>query len=204
MNEPDNAQSSRASATASARSASAARPRPPRRGRGSCRGSSAFVLLLTTTAFGFRAYSVGTMPGQGGGPVGDAGSSEKKAERPATASTDVGVGRDGGGPPVEGVRHPAEPRAGQPQGGRAARLDQPRPRWRASRSRPATCSPVIENIDYLADFDQARAGWRAARAAAHRGRADHARGDQAGRGRPRRDAPERRRSRSSTWNATGG
>src|SRR5947209_1787775 len=46
-----------------------------------------FVLLLTTTAFGFRAYSVGTMPGQGGGPAPDAGSStEKKPERSVATS----------------------------------------------------------------------------------------------------------------------
>ena len=121
-----------------------------------------FVLLLTTTAFGFRAYSVGTMPGQGGGQNADAGASEKKAERAATGSsssvsdaTEVVLQSKGYVIPLSLVQ--VSPKVGGQLGWINPDLIE------GQAFEAGDVLAVIENTDYLADFDQARAAWRAAR-----------------------------------------
>jgi hypothetical protein len=121
----------------------------------------AFVLLLTTTAFGFRAYSVGTMPGQDGGRIADAASSEKKAERTATSSTssvsdatEVVLQSKGYVIPLSLVQ--VSPKVGGQLAWINPDLIEGQP------FEVGDVLAVVENTDYLADFDQARAGWRAA------------------------------------------
>jgi HlyD family secretion protein len=122
----------------------------------------AFVLLLTTTAFGFRAYSVGTMPGQNRGPAVDAGSTEKKVERSAATSTtsvsdatEVVLQSKGYVIPLSLVQ--VSPKVGGQLAWINPDLIEGHP------FEAGDVLAVVENTDYLADFDQARAGWRAAR-----------------------------------------
>jgi HlyD family secretion protein len=121
-----------------------------------------FVLLLTSTAFAFRAYSVGTMPGQDGGRSADAGSaSEKKFERPTgsatsvSSETEVVLQSKGYVIPLSLVQ--VSPKVG-------GQLEWINPDLIEGHPfEVGDVLAVIENTDYLADFDVARSAWRAAR-----------------------------------------
>ncbi len=138
------------SATASARCAwqRPRRPASPRRGRHGCRGSSRFVLLLTTAAFGYRAYRVGPIADGETAPTASPAKADKAiaADDDAARSTDERGVDGGGGAAVEGLRHPDQPDAGQPQGRRAADArSTTRLRGGRASSRRATSSPGIEH-----------------------------------------------------------
>ena len=120
-----------------------------------------FVLLLTSTAFAFRAYSVGSMPGQGAGA--DSGSAiEKKVERvtttPSTGSvssdTEVVLQSKGYVIPLSLVQ--VSPKVG----GQLAWINQDLEEGHAFEAGDVLA--CIEITDYQADFDQARSAWKAA------------------------------------------
>ena len=119
-----------------------------------------FVLLLTSTAFGFRAYSVGTMPGQSVGAE-SGGAAEKKIDRavatPSSASlssdTEVVLQSKGYVIPLSLVQ--VSPKVG----GQLAWINLDLEEGHSFEAGDVLA--CIEITDYQADFDQARSAWKA-------------------------------------------
>lgn len=121
-----------------------------------------FVLLLTTVAFGYRAYSVDNLPGQNREPDGQTTDSARKSGTVSPQSSSAGLASasevslqaKGYVIPISLVQ--VSPKVGGQLAWINPDLEE------GKKFEAGDVLACIENTDYMAEFDQARSAWRAA------------------------------------------